>query len=140
MLGIGNIFGSLTGGFLDSLGLGKITQFVKMGLNALLTGNLIGVARDVFDLVSNFRSNFLDRAAKQPPLGNFQTPSTAASPLSSKRMGEFLNLFERLSGGFNSKDGLRKIYNALNIIKDMFDNYRRFDNRATRSVFRNLKI
>lgn len=139
MLGIGKIFGDMAGGFLDSLGLGKITPFVKMGLNAL-TGNWMGVAKDVFDLVSNFRSDFLNNASKQPPLGNFQQPSTSESPLSSSRMGEMLNMFEKLFGGNNPMRGLTKVFNALNTIKDMFDNYRRFDMQASRSIFANLKM
>ena len=139
MLGIGKVFGEIAGGFLDRLGLGQIAPFVKMGLNAL-TGNWMGVAKDVFDLVSGFRSNFLERASRQPPLGNFQSPSNTASPLSSGRLEEMLDLFGSLFGGRNQQRGLSRIFNALNIIKGTFDDFTRFDRRVTSSIFNNLKI
>ena len=73
MFGIGKLVGKLVGGVLESVGLGSIAPFVKLGLNAL-TGNWLGVAEDVFNLVSSFKSrDFPDRAAKRPPLGNFAT-------------------------------------------------------------------
>lgn len=71
MFGIGKLLGNVVGGVLDSIGLGKIAPFVKLGLN-MLTGNWLGVAEDVFNLVSSFKSNdFLDRAASRPPIGRF---------------------------------------------------------------------
>ncbi len=70
MFGIGKILGSVAGGLLDKIGLGKIAPFVKLGLNAL-TGNWLGVAQDVFGMVSNFKGNFMGKAATQPPLGGF---------------------------------------------------------------------
>jgi len=73
MFGIGSILGKVAGGLLDKIGLGKIAPFVKMGLNAL-TGNWLGVAQDVFGLVSNFKGNFQDGASKLPPLGGFENP------------------------------------------------------------------
>lgn len=139
MFGLGKVLGKVAGGFLDNLGLGKITPFVKMGLNAM-TGNWMGVAKDVFSLVSNFKSNFLDKASSQPPLGNFQQSSTKGSPLSSNRMGQLLNMFERLFGGMEKPTGTNKILNAFNIIKGIFDNYRLFDNQANRSNFANMKM
>lgn len=139
MFGIGKVFGGMASGFLDKLGLGKITPFVKMGLNAL-TGNWMSVAKDVFGLVSNFKSNFLDRASSQPPLGNFQQASNLSTPLSSRRMSEVLNMFGKLFSGMERTPGLNRIYNALNVIKGTFDNYNHFDNRASRSAFTNIKI
>ena len=139
MFGMGKVFGGMASGFLDKLGLGKITPFVKMGLNAM-TGNWMGVAKDVFSLVSNFKSDFLSRASSQPPLGNFQMPSTAASPLSSNRMDEMLNLFTRTFGNNGMTEGLSKVLDAFRTIKGTFDNYNHFDNQATRSIFSNMKI
>ncbi len=71
MFGLGKLLGNVVGGVLESIGLGKIAPFVKLGLN-MLTGNWLGVAEDVFNLVSSFKSSdYVDRAAKRPPLGGF---------------------------------------------------------------------
>jgi hypothetical protein len=90
MFGIGKLIGNVVGGVLEKIGLGSIAPFVKLGLNAL-TGNWLGVAEDVFNLVSSFKSrDFPDRAAKRPPLGDF-----ASEPRPANRRADMVN--ERLS-------------------------------------------
>src|SRR3712207_7073852 len=56
MFGIGKLIGSVAGGLLDKIGLGKLAPFVQLGINAL-TGNWLGVAQDVFGLVSQDRKS-----------------------------------------------------------------------------------
>ena len=57
--GAGGILGNIGGGLLGGLFNG-------------------GALKEIFDLVSNFRSNFLDRASQQPPLGNFGQQDNSA--------------------------------------------------------------
>src|SRR5688572_16565386 len=102
MFGIGKLLGKVVGGVLEKIGLGSIAPFVKMGLNAL-TGNWLGVAEDVFNLVSSFKSrDFADRAAKRPPLGNFGTsPRQAAKrpELVNERLNDLIDQYTQLNAG-----------------------------------------
>lgn len=147
MFGLGKILGGVAGGLLDKIGLGKIAPFVKMGLNAL-TGNWLGVAQDVFGLVSNFKGNFLGKAASQPPLGGFEQSLTQGkSGLSQNRIsGLFKGLsnlfkaFKSLSSGNDLMGSFGKIFSAFNVLKESFDNNQMFNNRASASQYSNIRL
>ena len=114
MFGIGKLLGNLVGGVLESIGLGKIAPFVKLGLNAL-TGNWLGVAEDVFNLVSSFKSNdFVDRAAKRPPIGGFaQTPKPAARQAATvnARLDQLIDEYSQVSDDDSS--GIRNMFETV---------------------------
>ena len=144
MFGIGSILGKVAGGLLDKIGLGKIAPFVKMGLNAL-TGNWLGVAQDVFSLVSGFKGNSLNSASKNPPLGGFENSrnnfSSQNNPLSGNRVSGLLKglsqLFKGLSGG--NLGGIGKIFNAFKTLMDSFSNNQLYNNRLSTSQFSNIQ-
>jgi hypothetical protein len=154
MFGIGSILGKVAGGLLDKIGLGSIAPFVKMGLNAM-TGNWLGVAKDVFDMVSNFKNggNSLDGASKQPPLGGFDSPQTTganeqSNPLSGNRLADLFKGFSDLFKGFkslsdgnpgNDLGGLSKIFNALKALTEGANNNQLFSNRLSISQFTNIQ-
>jgi hypothetical protein len=153
MFGIGSILGKVAGGFLDKIGLGKIAPFVKMGLNAM-TGNWLGVAKDVFGMVSGFKGNPLDGASNRPPLGGFENPlnlfNSGNSPLGGNKMSGLLdglgNMFKGLLGGGGNEEGgndplggLGKIFDAFKMIAQAFGNNDLFSNRAATSQFNNLQ-
>jgi hypothetical protein len=155
MFGLGKILGSVAGGLLDKIGLGKIAPFVKMGLNAM-TGNWLGVAQDVFGLVSGFKGNPLNGAANRPPLGGFDNPlnflNSGNNPLGGGRMSGLLDgiggLIKGLFGGGGQSEGdggnsplggLGKIFDAFKIFSDAFSNNDLFSNRASTSQFNNLQ-
>lgn len=148
MFGIGKLIGSVAGGLLDKIGLGKLAPFVQLGLNAL-TGNWLGVAKDVFGLVSNFKGNFLDNASNKPPLGGFDQPGNSRgsenSPLNGNRLSDlFKGLsglfrgFRALSGG-NEMNGFSKIFNAFKVLSEAFNNNQLFTNRSSVSQYSNLQ-
>ncbi len=147
MLGIGKMLGNIAGGYLDQLGLGRMATFVKLGLNAM-TGNWMEVAREIFGIVSNFKGDFLDKAAKQPPLGNFQTPRNIneESPLNSDRLTKLLRGMGEVFGGLSNinhsglTDGLRRIFGALSLLQNTFNNHSYYDTRASSSMFLNMRM
>ena len=146
MFGIGSIIGKVAGGLLDKVGLGKIAPFVKLGLNAL-TGNWLGVAQDVFGLVSNFKGNFADKAATKPPLGGFENAFTGGKPsLSESRLGGLLKglgglfkAFKSIGGGGNLLGSFGKIFSAFNTLMESFSNNQMFNNRSMISQFSNIR-
>lgn len=143
---LGKILGSVAGGLLDKIGLGKITPFVKLGLNAV-TGNWLGVAKDVFGMVSNFKGNFLGKADAKPPLGGFgQSLTEGKSSLSENRISGLFkglsNLFKgikSLVGGGDMAGSLGKIFSAFNVLKESFSNNKMFNERVSVSQFGNLR-
>lgn len=146
MFGIGKILGSVAGGLLDKIGLGKIAPFVKMGLNAM-TGNWLGVAQDVFGMVSKFKGGSVEKADPKPPLGGFsEAPTQGKSSLSENRISGLFkglsNLFKGikalLSGG-DLASSLGKISSAFNVLKESFSNNKMFNERASVSQFGNLR-
>lgn len=147
MFGLGKLVGGLVGGVLDKIGLGKIAPFVKMGINAL-TGNWLGVAKDVFDMVSGFKSNFMDSASKKPPLGGFEDFSRnfrGESRLNGGRISGFMRGLKNLFSGFKSLSqgdltGFGKIFNAFNTMRDFFNNNQLYTNRQTSSYFGGIQV
>lgn len=146
MFGIGKILGSVAGGLLDKIGLGKIAPFVKLGLNAL-TGNWLGVAKDVFGLVSNFKGNFLGKAANKPPLGGFEQllagrPSLNQNRISGlfKGLSNLFNAFKSLGNNGGLMGSLGKIFSAFNVLQESFSNNQMYNNRASISQFSNIRL
>jgi hypothetical protein len=151
MFGIGKLLGSVAGGLLDKIGLGSIAPFVKMGLNAL-TGNWLGVAQDVFSLVSNFKGNFQNNASQLPPLGGFENPinnfAAERNPLNGNRLSDlFKGLsqlfrgFKSLSDGYRGNDlgGLSRIFNAFKTLSEAFNNNQLYTNRLSISQYTNIQ-
>jgi hypothetical protein len=151
MFGIGKLLGSVAGGLLDKIGLGSIAPFVKMGLNAL-TGNWLGVAQDVFSLVSNFKGNFQNNASQLPPLGGFENPTNnfAAenSPLNGNRLSDLFKGLSQLFRGFrslsdgnrgNDLGGLSRIFNAFKTLSEAFNNNQLYTNRLSISQYTNIQ-
>ncbi|HEX9961910.1 MAG TPA: hypothetical protein VGB00_13330 [Pyrinomonadaceae bacterium] len=148
MFGIGKILGSVAGGLLDKIGLGKIAPFVQLGINAL-TGNWLGVAKDVFGLVSNFKGNFLNNASTRPPLGGFEQNSFAPdqnSRLSRNRISDLFRGLSNLFKGFKSlaggdaAGGFGRIFSAFNVLREAFDNNQMFNTRSSASIFANIRL
>src|SRR5215213_7098440 len=151
MFGIGKLLGSVAGGLLDKIGLGSIAPFVKMGLNAL-TGNWLGVAQDVFSLVSNFKGNFQNNASQLPPLGGFENPinnfAAENSPLNGSRLSDLFKGLSQLFRGFkslsdgnrgNDLGGLSRIFNAFRTLSEAFNNNQLYTNRLSISQYTNIQ-
>ncbi|HEY0460713.1 MAG TPA: hypothetical protein VGC97_16365 [Pyrinomonadaceae bacterium] len=151
MFGIGKLLGSVAGGLLDKIGLGGIAPFVKLGLNAI-TGNWLGVAQDVFNLVSNFKGNFQNNASQLPPLGGFENPlnnfAAENRSLDSRRLSELfkglsnlLRGFRNLSDGSRGNDlgGLGRIFNAFRTLSEAFGNNQLYTNRLSISQYTNIQ-
>jgi hypothetical protein len=98
-----------------------------------LLGSLFqgGPLKQIFDLVSNFKTNFLGGADQQPPLGNFGQRDEAA-PTGDRRSAtearlldrieRLLDRLERLRGGQegNEEDGCRcNSSNGFDRIRDL---------------------
>jgi hypothetical protein len=150
MFGIGKLLGSVAGGLLDKIGLGKLAPFVQLGINAL-TGNWLGVAQDVFGLVSSFKSNnFLNNASTRPPLGGFEQTSDNFAPtqenrLSRNRIGDLFrglsNLFKAFKsfGNGDATGGFGRIFSAFSVLREAFDNNQMFNFRSETSIFSNIQ-
>ncbi|MGI8849904.1 MAG: hypothetical protein ACR2HT_07020 [Pyrinomonadaceae bacterium] len=145
MLGLGKILGSVAGGLLDKIGLGKIAPFVKLGLNAL-TGNWLGVAKDVFGMVSNFKGNFLGKAATKPPLGGFEQAFQGKPSVNENRISGLFkglsNLFKALKSlgkGGDIMGSIGKIFSAFNVVKESLQNNQMVNNRISVAQFTNAR-
>jgi hypothetical protein len=151
MFGIGKLLGNVAGGLLDKIGLGAIAPFVKMGLNAL-TGNWLGVAQDVFSLVSNFKGNFQNNASKLPPLGGFENPvnnfAAQNRRLDGNRIADLFRGLSQLFRGFkslsdgnrrNDLGGLGRIFNAFKTLSEAFGNNQLYTNRLSISQYTNIQ-
>lgn len=115
-----------------------------------LLGSLFkgGPLKEIFDLVSNFKSNFLGGASQQPPLGNFGQGNEAA-PADGQRSGPRAQLLDRIErlldrleslrgqGGQdgNSQDGCRCSNNGIDRIKDLLRQLIGSDNDRSQASF-----
>ncbi|HLM02588.1 MAG TPA: hypothetical protein VK400_16160 [Pyrinomonadaceae bacterium] len=149
MFGIGKLLGSVAGGLLDKIGLGKIAPFVQLGINAL-TGNWLGVAKDVFGLVSGFKGNFLNNASSRPPLGGFEqndfAPASRSNRLSRNRISDLFRGLSSLFRGFkaitngSAGEGFSRIFSAFSVLREAFDNNQMFNYRSSASIYSNIRL
>ena len=132
-------------GTLENLGLGRMSPFVKLGLDSM-RGDLHELDEEVERMVAGFNADISSKASKMPPLGNFQTAAAGESPLSARRLSELLKKFNSLigqSGGPNGEggfDSLRRVFGTVNLLYETFNDYRRYTSRAAGSAFTNLRM
>lgn len=146
------------GGAAASGGIGKLLG--GLGGGGGLLSNLIkgGPLKDIFDMVSNFKSNFLGGASQQPPLGSFGQGGNEANPTGAKsaaqarildRIENLLNRLEKLRGNGQNADsqgGCRCSSNGFDRIRDLLRQLTGADNNGnqvsmqfTRSQYLNIR-
>ena len=74
MFGLDKLFGGsgLLGSFFDSIGMSWMNNFISLAVN-ISTGNWLGAAKDVFNLVSQFSNSWQNQVSQFQPLGAFST-------------------------------------------------------------------
>lgn len=87
--GAGGILGKVGGGLLGGLFQGG------------------GPLKEIFDLVSNFKSNFLGGASQQPPLGNFGQRDDVGSTSNDRRSRGQERILDRIEGLLNRLERMR---------------------------------
>jgi hypothetical protein len=85
MFGLGKVFG----GLLDSIGLGWMGSVLSLATNFMM-GNWVGVAQDIFRLVSEFSNDsWTNRVDRYQPLGVFgRTSGFGDGTLSESRISD----------------------------------------------------
>ena len=132
-------------GALENVGLGRMSPFVKLGLESM-QGNRQELHEEIQNLVADFESDFHAKAAKMPPLGNFQSVAGDSTPLSSTRLTELLKEFNGLigkSGGPNGEkgfDSLRRVFGTVNLLYQTFNDFNQYSDRAAGSTYSNLRM
>lgn len=88
MFGLGKVFS----GFFDSIGMGWMGSVLSLATN-FMTGNWVGVAQDVFRLVSEFSNDsWQNRVDRNQPLGAFgRTSCFGDGSLSESRVADLQN-------------------------------------------------
>ncbi|MDH3493250.1 MAG: hypothetical protein OEM82_06840 [Acidobacteriota bacterium] len=145
MLGTSEELKAIGIGSLETMGLGRIAPFVKLGLDSM-GGNRTHLEDEVRGLLSRFDMHFAARASKLPPLGRFQSSSSGMTPLSPGRLTELLKEFNGLigkSGGPNVErpfDALRKVFATVDLLYRTFRDQSKFSDHAAGSAFSKLRI
>jgi hypothetical protein len=105
MFGLGKVFS----GFFESIGMGWMGSVLSLATNFMM-GNWVGVAEDIFRLVSEFsNSSWQDKVDRFQPLGSFGQNSSCFgdnSSLSESRISDLRTQAEtdgseRVAGAFN---------------------------------------
>jgi hypothetical protein len=116
MFGIGKIIDGVFGKFFDSIGLGWMTQALSLTAN-IMSGNWVGAAQDVFDLVAEFTdSSWMDRVASLQPLGGFDAQGCFGDILSEDTLGQWINVM----GGEGGSVG--KFLATANTVRETMQN------------------
>jgi hypothetical protein len=92
MFGLDKIFGGdgLFGKLFDSIGLGWMGNVLSLAAD-VMTGNWLGAAKDVFDLVSKFSDSWSKSVSPFQPLGDFASGGCFSGDLTSERLGDIMN-------------------------------------------------
>lgn len=118
MFGLGKIIDGVFGKFFDSIGLGWMTQALSLTAN-IMSGNWVGAAQDVFNLVAEFTDNsWMDRVASLQPLGAFDGGGCFGDILSENALGQWLDL----TGVGDDRRGLGAFVGAVNIARETLQN------------------
>jgi hypothetical protein len=109
MFGLDKIFGGggLFGKFFDSIGLGWMGNVLSLAAD-VMTGNWLGAAKDVFDLVSKFSNSWSQSVSPFQPLGEFASGGCFGGDLTSDRLGNIIN----------NAGASERTYTGLNVIQD----------------------
>ena len=109
MFGLDKIFGGggLFGKFFDSIGLGWMGNVLSLAVD-VMSGNWLGAAKDVFDLVSKFSDSWSKSVSPFQPLGDFALGGGFGGGLTSERLGNIIN-----NTGNNERT-----FRGLNVIQD----------------------
>lgn len=114
MFGLGKIIDGVFGKFFDSIGLSWMTQALSLTAN-IMSGNWVGAAQDVFNLVAEFTDNsWMDRVASLQPLGAFDGGGCFGDILSENSLGQWLDL-----AGVRDD---RRAFGAFNIARETLQN------------------
>lgn len=103
---IGGITDGLLGGLFDKIGMPWMKDIISLAGNAM-TGNWLGAAKEVFDLVSQFSNSFGDQIDRNQPLGDFDANRSWNSndTLDAYRMEDLRGRADE--GGFDLNNALR---------------------------------
>lgn len=111
MFGLGKIFSSIAGGFLDKIGLGFLKPFVSLAVN-FFSGDYLSLIGDITNLVGQFsNSSFLKNLSNLNPLGQFGGGSNCFGNLMSGGRFDGLRSTAQLLG-------LNKADKMLNLVND----------------------
>jgi hypothetical protein len=116
MFGLDKLFGSsgLLGGFFDSIGMPWMNNVLSLATN-VMTGNWLGAAKDVFNLVSQFSNSWQNQVDRFQPLGQFGNNSCFGgdNSLSAYRTSELQRNFRTDDG-----DHYTRSNRALDVIRN----------------------
>ena len=119
MFGLGKVFS----GFFESIGLGWMGSVVSLATN-FMTGNWLGVAEDIFRLVSQFSNDsWTSKVDRFQPLGAFGRSScfgdesslseSRISDLRSRAESEDATVSENVRGTFNVAFSTRQLQSEV---------------------------
>ena len=117
MFGLGKIFDSVFGKFFDSIGMGWLGQALALTAD-IMSGNWVGAAQDVFNLVAEFTDNsWMDQVASLQPLGAFDGGGCFGDILSESTLGRFLDV-----AAGNERSGFSQLFSSLNVVQETMHN------------------
>lgn len=132
-------------GSLETMGLGRISPFIKLGLDSMGEGRA-ELDDEIRDLLSEFDTHFAAGASKLPPVGGFQSAAAGMTPLNAGRLSDLLKEFNGLigkSGGPNGErpfDSLRKVFATVNLLYQTFKDQSNFTSQASGTAFSKLRV
>ena len=121
MFGLGKVFS----GFFESIGMGWMGNVLSLATN-FMTGNWMGVAQDIFRLVSEFSNDsWTSRVDRDQPLGALSRGGCFGdSSLSESRISDLQTRAER-DGAVNTRRAFYEVASILVLQSDVEANRRR---------------
>ncbi|MEZ5307635.1 MAG: hypothetical protein R2684_10870 [Pyrinomonadaceae bacterium] len=132
-------------GALENMGLGRLPHLVTLGTEKIKS-EPSELKEAIDSLVFEFKQESIEGASVLPPLGSFQSPPDGPTPLTTARLVEISRNFNGLignSGGPNGGatfDRIRRIYAAMNLLNETFNDHRRFAKQAVASTLLNVRM
>jgi hypothetical protein len=121
MFGLGKVFS----GFFESIGMGWMGNVLSLATN-FMTGNWMGVAQDIFRLVSEFSNDsWASRVDRDQPLGAFGRSSCFGDfSLSESRISDLQSRADR-DTSVNTRRAFHEVASILVLQSDVEANRRR---------------
>lgn len=126
----------------DKFGINDLARTIKFGFDQIPEKQL-EITEDVSKLFDSFQKDFQYGASRTPPLGNFEGAGGDETPLSAKRLADISNKLRDFSKSKDfetvEKQQMRRIYDCVNVIYNIYNDTKRFYNKASNSIFSKLR-
>lgn len=128
---------------LNKLGLNDLPKLIRDSFLAETPEGRKEIARQVSEIAGKFKTDFSKKPLEVPPVGNFQSPADDSAPLTTDRLMEMIETFQKKikAGELEEfdKQKIRLVYDGIIVVANTYKNAKSFYSKSSISAFSNMR-